>query len=303
MGLSTVDAMKHIDLEKNGLKVLSEEELQSLKCVLFYMLKDINNFCKKHKIRYSLAGGTALGAIRHGGFIPWDDDIDLLMPRKDYNRFLSLFMKEMSEEYWIHDPEKTKGYGLGMTRVRKKGTICRSREDKNNEECGVYLDIFVVENTFNSKIFRSLHGLLSYAVGFAWSCRFFLSNRDIYLGFVDDDKKLKKVFYTKIFFGFLFSFLSVDRWTILWNKINSLCKNTKSTYVVVPTGRKHFFGEIYERSWACNMKWIDFTFGEETIKVQVMQGVEKYLEKLYGDYKTIPKKSEIEKHIVLEFEI
>ena len=64
-------------------------------------LVDFDEFCNEHGLRYSLAGGTLLGAVRHKGFIPWDDDIDVGMPREDYERFLQIAQKECGEEYFL----------------------------------------------------------------------------------------------------------------------------------------------------------------------------------------------------------
>mgnify|MGYP000934529859 FL=1 len=68
------------------------------------MYSDILRVCEKYNIRVMLGGGSALGAVRHGGFIPWDDDLDLIMPREDYNKFISVFDKELSDLYEITSP-------------------------------------------------------------------------------------------------------------------------------------------------------------------------------------------------------
>jgi len=79
-----------MDYEKEILRKLQLTELE--------MLKDIDRFCKEYQIEYFIAYGTALGAVRHRGFIPWDDDIDICMKRTEYNKFLKLAKKNMKEK-------------------------------------------------------------------------------------------------------------------------------------------------------------------------------------------------------------
>ena len=69
-------------------KKMREIGLDELKAIELSVMKDIHSICEEQGIRYSLCGGTLLGAVRHGGFIPWDDDIDIFMPRPDYDRFI-----------------------------------------------------------------------------------------------------------------------------------------------------------------------------------------------------------------------
>ena len=107
MGLSTVSIFKNIDVENNpDLKVVSDEELHKLQGTLFEMLEEIDAFCQKNHIAYTLAGGSALGAVRHGGFIPWDDDVDLLMSRSDYEKLKRCFDSQMGNRFWFSTNQK-----------------------------------------------------------------------------------------------------------------------------------------------------------------------------------------------------
>lgn len=300
MKLSTASAFKTMQNNNKKLKKLSDKELKQLQETILEIVDDIDFVCKKYHIKYNLGGGSALGAIRHQGFIPWDDDFDINMPRADYQKFCSCFMNEFKEKYWMHTPEDTKDYGLAFARIRKKGTIYRAREDFDNQEAGVYVDIFIIENTYNFFLFRSFHGFLSLLFGFLLSCRNFYKNRKLYLDMVSENKKLRIVFQLKVMIGFCFAWISVDKMTRLWNRINSMCKNSSSNYVTVPVGRKHFFGELYEREKFCQT--IDQPFGKHRT-LPVCVDYDGYLTNLYGDYMKLPKKEDIEAHIFLELKL
>ena len=303
MKLSTVSAFKNINASTVGLHELTDEEEHALQKTLFDMMIDIDCFCRDNKISYSLGGGSLLGAVRHGGFIPWDDDVDLNFPRADYERFRRLFPQMMGDRYWLHTPEETHEYGLCMARVRKKGTVVRSREDIDNDECGAYADIFIVENVSGNRFERLFHGILSMAAGFLLSCRVFYKNRGFYRKIGDSDTKLSGVFKCKIIIGGILSVFGVDVWTHFWNNINKAYTNGKSEYVSIPVGVKHFFGETYLRSKVCETEDIPFTFDGRTELFRAMKDTDYYLTKRYGDWRTPPQWHEIEKHIVLEFKL
>ena len=111
MGLQTFDAFKQIE-KPNGCHELSGSELKALQQCLLGMLEEVDAFCGSNGINYCLVGGSALGAARHWGMIPWDDDIDLLMPRKDFDRFIRLFGEQKKERYGVQVPGITPGYPL-----------------------------------------------------------------------------------------------------------------------------------------------------------------------------------------------
>ena len=95
-------------------KYLSLEEYHA---VLFDMLKQVDSICHAERLRYFLSGGTLLGAIRHKGFIPWDDDIDLMMPRPDYEIFLKKAEKRLPKRYILAFPDRTKDYSQPWIRI------------------------------------------------------------------------------------------------------------------------------------------------------------------------------------------
>ena len=299
MGLATVAVFKKISGKNSKLKQMSDEQLKRLQKVLLGMMGDFDKVCKEHKINYMLGGGSCLGAVRHGGFIPWDDDMDLNMSRRDYEKLRKVFKDELGEKYWLQTPEDTHNYGLGFARLRKKGTIFRSREDvDSSEELGIYIDIFIIENTYNYVLMRYLHGFLSLLTGFLLSCRNFFKNREFYMELAGNDKKTRIIFRTKIIIGFLMAFLSVDSWVRIWNNVNKMCKDCRSKYVTVPVGRKHFFGDMYLRKGYLEYQRIKF----ENMELPVPVDVDGYMKKLYGDYMKMPEKEDQETHVFLELD-
>lgn len=123
------------------LKELQGEELK--------ILKNVHEFCVNHDIRYSLYGGTLIGALRHKGFIPWDDDIDIIMPRPDYTRFCREYH---SNNYKLACLENNKDYMLAFARVfdDKKTTIV-SQIPWLPTDVGVWIDIFPADGLSDDK--------------------------------------------------------------------------------------------------------------------------------------------------------
>jgi lipopolysaccharide cholinephosphotransferase len=126
--------------------------LRKLQLTELEILVKVDEFCKKHNIKYSLYAGTALGAIRHGGFIPWDDDIDIYMERNEYNRFLDLWDKEQIDGFTLEGTNKPDYTLLNHSKIRKNGTILASNEEmKRNTHHGIWLDIFPMDKVPTDK--------------------------------------------------------------------------------------------------------------------------------------------------------
>ena len=124
------------------------------------ILDVIHRICTEHGLRYSLAYGTLIGAVRHGGFIPWDDDIDLLMPRDDYEKLLSIWNDVAPEEYILQNDRTNPDYTNTFTKIRKDHTtfLQTDAEREKGYHKGVFVDIFPGDRVAPGKI----SGLLQY---------------------------------------------------------------------------------------------------------------------------------------------
>lgn len=111
------------------------------------ILDVIHTVCQKHNLKYSLFYGTLLGAVRHGGFIPWDDDIDIIMPREDYNKLIHIWKDEVSEEYLMQAPYEYPDLVNNFSKVRKNHTTYLQDEEEITREYhkGIFVDIFPVD--------------------------------------------------------------------------------------------------------------------------------------------------------------
>ncbi|MCF0244636.1 MAG: LicD family protein [Bacteroidaceae bacterium] len=125
-------------------QITDTKELRTIQMEILDIIVDV---CERHNIEYSLAGGTLIGALRHKGYIPWDDDIDLFMMRHDYDRFLAIFNKEQEEKqspYELLSPEITKDYVYTFGKVADKRTIM-IEDELQDFTIGVYVDIFPID--------------------------------------------------------------------------------------------------------------------------------------------------------------
>lgn len=299
MTLSTFEAMKKVPLN-DSMKVLTAEEISQLKKILFEILLDVHAFCEVKGLEYALCGGSCLGSVRHKGFIPWDDDVDIVMSRRSYEVFKLEFEEAFEGKYVLNIPGKTKGYGLGIGHVRMAGTVYKTHSDFGlvNEESGIFIDIFPVENVPDNIVLRKVHEFGSLALGLLTSCNRFYNSRDLYLNLAGKNETLKSQFMKKIRIGALTKWRSLENWAKKWDDWNSKCKNENSKKVTIPSGRKHYSGEMHDRD-----VFFPASSGEFEGHILPLPGnPEAYLTALYGDYMKIPPESEREKHVVMEFD-
>lgn len=117
--------------------------LRQVQLVQLEILKEVKRICDENDIAYSLEGGTLLGAIRHKGFIPWDDDLDISMVRTEYERFLKIAPEAIKPEYVVQSWYSDAGYGLPFAKVRKRNTLYLEKAtEKAACNQGIFIDVF-----------------------------------------------------------------------------------------------------------------------------------------------------------------
>lgn len=135
---------------------MEQETLRKLQVVETEIMDVVHQFCINNNINYSLFAGTALGAVRHKGFIPWDDDIDIFMERSEYERFLDLWNENPVDGYFLQDT-RTSATSLNHSKVRKDNTILATNlEMETPIHHGIWIDIFPVDKVPAKKLRQKL---------------------------------------------------------------------------------------------------------------------------------------------------
>ena len=157
-------------LEETRTEFIVASKTKELWAVQLDLLAKIDSICRKYGIRYSIDSGTLIGAMRHGGFIPWDDDIDVIMPRLDYDRFSKIVSGEIGGDYFFQNWKNSPGYYRAFGRLLNirtsaiaKGDLVRGRSMWKYPQ-GVFVDILIVDNipdddSLREEHFRKLHHL------------------------------------------------------------------------------------------------------------------------------------------------
>ena len=124
-------------------KTYDQETLDKIHAAEMEVLKDFCRICDTHGLQYFGIAGTAIGALRHKGFIPWDDDIDVALPREDFEKFLTIVEEEMGDKYLIMNTEHYENYPLMTTRLTMRGTRFKEEALKDiKAPMGIFLDLY-----------------------------------------------------------------------------------------------------------------------------------------------------------------
>ena len=236
---------------------------------LFEILCQIDRICKKHNICYFLAGGTLLGAVRHGDFIPWDDDLDVMMLRHDHDRFLEVAREELPEHMFLQTPETEKGNHYLISKIRLEGTVFASEYLARFQGLrkGLFVDVIAQDYTANSALGQKLHIKLSQlARGLVfkkWSGRSAAEKRKVYAVF-DAVKNMLPFEKLEAF----------QRWVL------TLCNGWRDRRFLYDSMGINIAKGAYPAQWLAKETYLVFRGREFPVPAEYDQ----YLRYLYGDY-------------------
>lgn len=263
--------------------IIEGNELTRLQQFLLEIYLDVQAVCERNGLTCMLLGGSALGAVRHNGFIPWDDDLDMALPRKDFERFKTIFKTELGDKYILNSPNHEGRPTNRFPKILKKGTKFVEVGSLDDDRACIKIDIFVLENVPDNIVMRYIKGFCSTVLMFAGG--HVLSYEEC----TARNKKLKS--REKV--GKMLAFFSAEKWFDLFDRV-CRCDNEYSGYIGIPSGRKHYFGEILPRN-----TYLPASLGTfEGHSVYLPADTDRYLSNLYGDYMDIPPEEKREKHYV-----
>jgi len=263
----------------------SEQQLEKVKRIELNILEEIIRVCEKNNLDYFTVAGTTLGAVRHNGFIPWDDDIDIGMMRDDYEKFIEISPTELSEGYTITHFKYDRSIPTYFAKVRKDGTRFVEKYAKDiNMHHGVFVDIFPYDYVPESEIERK-----KYCRRVKLWNQLFIAKSVSGLTF----HRKKNILLMKTIRVFLHLMMKPVSKEYLFNKtdltMRSYNDDNDAKQVVCSRGLDEFinnYTDIFPTK--------DHTF--ESIKVAIPAKYDKVLRQQYGEYMELPPESERYNH-------
>ncbi|MCL2546599.1 MAG: LicD family protein [Oscillospiraceae bacterium] len=242
-------------------------DIEDVQSVMLDIALEIDRICVKHDINYILDGGSMLGAVRHSGFIPWDDDLDIAMLREDYDRFVAVCQDELDEKFFLQTNISELEYPTDFAKMKRNNTVYVERDlARYNIHHGVYVDVFPIDN-IKMRTYKCQGKLLSFIRNARWNKLKFPHGT------------LKKIVVWPL------SLLNIRRINRLAEKVMRFYnkKPTEYTYKVChPTKTR----PAYKREIYTELIRVDFC-GH---KLCIPKDYEIFLHEMYGDYMKLPPK-------------
>ena len=252
---------------------MDKETLRKVQLVQLEIAEDIKRVCRENGISYYLTAGSCLGAVRHQGFIPWDDDLDIGMLREDYEKFCKIAPEKLGEKYSFHNWYNEPHHAIPFSKVRKKGTIYQEAKAAEGGANGIYVDVIVYDNVPSQNV--KLHLLKLYLL------QRLLLMKCGYLPWRDNGKTnwKQRLFYIPFQVLALFSNREA-----LAKKFDQIAKTVdgSSGKVYTQLGERNFYS--FKREWLAETTEIPFE--KELFSVPKMY--HEYLTSAYGNYMQLP---------------
>lgn len=262
------------------------EGMEDLKKVQLELLIEFDKICRENKLNYQLFSGTLLGAVRHSGFIPWDDDIDVCMLRKDYEKFIEISKGNINQKYFLQTFETDKFYMHNYAKLRKNGTLIIDGGWPGLEmHRGIFIDIFPMDKVAPEKIVAKIQKQLLFIIK---KIKPFKSE-SVY---TSSRNKLFK--YVKIIIFNLLRPFSLQTLNRLQEKISRIYQNQNTVY---STALSHLDNSLYHSHMIENDDFYN------TIEVEfeghlfpAPKNYDLVLTRNFGDYMTPPKSNDQKPH-------
>lgn len=266
-------------------KDYDQKTLDKLHTVELEIMDEFVRICEKHKLPYFLTGGTMLGSIRHKGFIPWDDDIDIGMTRKDYELFIEYAKVELDGKYYLDCHETNKQYYLPFAKIKKNNTVFDEEDNHHlNNHKGIFIDIIPFENAKKQdSIKQKIQAIL-------------VRNITDTMFYKNKIRKLKNSRHP--LFVAMLSIIPNYQLMKLQKKISKLNKDDNSEYMVALAGTYSYKKETMPRNIFLPTKKIKF----EDREYQGMNNPDGYLTRIFGNYMELPPKEKRRNHMPLKIE-
>lgn len=254
------------------------------------ILKYFQGFCNKYNLMFYVCGGGLIGTVRHKGFIPWDDDLDIFMPRKDYERLANLWNENADIDKYVYcRTTKTENYHDAGASIRDKQTTFINRHSVNDDIChGVALEIMPIDGCPNGKIKRKKQ--LFFAMLFAlFNVQRLPDNKGKYFRF------FAKLLYTLVPFNdiryYIWKFSEEQMTKYSWDETTEVTELIGSLKGMLIRHPKEVFSSV---------KYLPF----EDTYIPVMKGYKRYLKLIFGDYMILPPENERRgKHDVVHIDL
>lgn len=255
---------------KSNIEMLHEADLE--------IVKEVVAICEKYRFRYYMLGGTMLGAIRHKGFIPWDDDIDLGLPRKDYEQFLKIAPEELSSHLKIVNFKTDQAYHYYITRILDTNSVVmEERFESEGKYTNLSIDIFPLDGTPNNSFLRWIYNFRLMAHRAMASLHF----KDV---IVTKNRNWKEA----ILLWFMLK-LPTEKMFNHHNQLDKCDKLLKKYDMSTSLFTGNMMGayktrELVPTSWYGESSFYEF----EGMKLRGFREYDKYLTHLYGNYMQLP---------------